>query len=106
VITSTEDPEAKEGDPYFIMTLTWDNRSKTEIEINPVVTVRIGAEGRLAARVVDGSVERDQLNVPAGETDQYDVAFLIPEVDRSQVVVEITDPVDPSRNVAFSGSIE
>lgn len=103
IFPTTEDPEAKEGDPYIILTLTWENRSESEIEIAPIVTVRVGADGRTAAKVYAGE-DRDQLNIAPGQTDEYEVACLIPEADRSKVVLEISD-VDPSRNVVLAGSI-
>ena len=99
----TEDPGAKEGDPYVIVTLEWANRSKAAIELTPLVTPRVGAEGQQAPRVeVDPP---DQMNIKPGGSADYDVGLLVSEADRKQVVLEILDAQDPSRGVALTGPL-
>ncbi len=102
---NTEDPEAKEGDPYVAFTLTYDNRTKTTVELTPYVVVRVGPNGQEAPRVYEGE-SREALILEAGDSTEYDVACLIPEADRGTVVLEIIDTPDPSRNIALAGSID
>ena len=100
----TEDPDAKEGDPYLSFTLLYKNGSKASVELTPYTVVRVGADGREAPRVYEGE-SREALILAAGESTEYDVACLIPEADRSRVVLEIIDTPDPSRNIALTGSV-
>lgn len=100
---NTEDPEAKEGDPYLAFTLVYKNGSKADVELTPYVVVRVGADGREAPRVYEGEA-REALILEAGDSTEYDVACLIPDADRSRVVLEIVDAPDPSRNIALTGS--
>jgi hypothetical protein len=102
----TDDPEAEveEGDPYVIVTLQWTNRSTAPIELMPVVTVRVGADGQQAPRV-SGNDARDAITIDPGGSDQYDVGFLVTDDDRKQVAMEIIDAQEPSRAVALTGSL-
>jgi hypothetical protein len=101
---NTEDPEAKEGDPYLAFTLLYKNGSQASVELTPYVVVRVGPDRREAPRVYEGEA-RDALILAAGESTEYDVACLIPDADRSRVVLEIID-TDPARNIALIGSAE
>jgi len=61
----TEDPSAKEGDPYIITTITLTNNTPAQVELLPLVVVRFGPDSRQAARADVGEYA-DQLNLEPG----------------------------------------
>ncbi|HEY5786817.1 MAG TPA: hypothetical protein VIT65_18780 [Microlunatus sp.] len=101
--TASEDEDTKRGDPYVIATLVWTNNCTAEVEMIPLVTARSGPDGTEAPRVyVDEARDSPSSNpAPRRITTSGDR----PAEQRQAVTIEITDPVDPSRAVTFTGAI-
>jgi hypothetical protein len=99
-----EDPDAKEGDPYVILTTKTTNGTKSKVELIPAAVLKYGPEKTAAAVVlvdeIDGAVD-----LKPNEAYDYAFGFIIPSKFYDQVVMEVTVTTDPLRTAVFSGSI-
>ena len=78
--------------------------SRTPLDGGEQVVVKSGPDGTEAPRVyVDEA--RDSLILEPGASTEYDVGVIVSAEQRQAVTIEITDPVDPSRAVTFTGAI-
>ena len=100
----TDDPDAKEGDPFVLFATKTTNRTEATLELVPGAVVKYGPEKAAAAQVlvdeIDGAVD-----VGPKEAYDYAVGFIIPRESYDQVVMELTVTIDPLRTAVFSGSI-
>ena len=87
----------------MIITLTWANKSASEVELTPLIAVKSGSNAEAPRVCVDEA--RDSLILEPGASTEYDVAVIVPAAEQDAVTIEITDPVDPSRAVTFAGAI-
>ena len=101
---TTDDPDAKEGDPYVILTTKTTNGTKSKVELIPAAVLKYGPEKTAAAVVlvdeIDGAVDLEP-----NEAYDYAFGFIIPSKFYDQVVMEVTVTIDPLRTAVFSGSI-
>lgn len=101
---NTEDPDAKEGDPWVLLATKTTNMTEATLEFVPTAVVKYGPEKTGAAEVlVDAMV--DTVNLEPNEAYDYAFGFIIPRESYDQVVMELTVTIDPLRTVVFSGSI-
>lgn len=101
---NTEDPDAKEGDPWVLLATRTTNKTEATLEFVPGAVLKYGPEKTVAAVVavdeLDGAV-----GIEPKEAYDYAVGFIIPRESYDQVVMELTVTIDPLRTVVFSGSI-
>lgn len=100
----TEDPDAKEGDPYVIFTTETTNGTKAKVGLILTAVLKYGPERTQAAQVHLGDME-SVFVLDAGEGAEYLFGFIIPGEFHNQVVMEMTVSTDPLRTAVFSGSI-
>jgi len=103
---STDDPNAKKGDPYTVVTVALRNRSADVIDTVLLGDLRYGPEKTRAYRIAmedNGgmqSLEPDQASVP------YDMGFLVPVSKRHDVVLEVSIELGSRQPARFAGSLE
>jgi hypothetical protein len=109
---ATDDPKAKKGDPYTVITITLHNDGAKTVECVLNGTVFYGKDQRRAYRFdVHGGVPypTDATSTPtiaAGETaPPHDMGFLIPVADRGQVRLQVTIDAGLEQTAYFAGSI-
>jgi hypothetical protein len=101
----TEDPNAKEGDPYVLLITSTTNKTKATVMLVPGAVLTYGAEGTRAAEVNVGEELDGAVPLHPGESYDYAFGFIVPNESRHQVVMEFTMTIDPLRTAIFSGSI-
>jgi hypothetical protein len=102
---NTDDPNAKKGDTYTVITISLHNGSAKTVEAVLGGTVLYGKNQKQAYRL---SVEEtgDTQTIQPGETGRsYDMGFLIPVADRGQVQLEVTVDIGQHEAAHFAGSI-
>ena len=100
----TDDPNAKEGDPYTIISTRIGNGSPAEVELVITSRVTFGPEATEAPQVAVDE-EFDLINLKPKEAQDYSFGFIIPAEFQDQVAMEMTMTIDPLRTAVFSGSI-
>ena len=100
---TTDDPDAKEGDPYVILTTKTTNGTKSELQLTPAAVLKYGPEKTAAAQVVVDEMDAAVLEPNKAYDDA--VGFIIPSKFYDQVVMEVTLTIEPLRTAVFSGSI-
>ena len=102
--TTTDDPDAKEGDPYVLLNTKTTNMTEAAMELVPGAVLTYGPEKTAASPVlvdeIDGIVD-----LKPGEAYDYAFGFLIPKDSYDQVVMELTVTIEPLRTVVFSGAV-
>jgi hypothetical protein len=101
---TTDDPEAKEGDPFVLLTTKTTNSTKSTLQLVPTAVLRYGPEKTVAAGVLVDEMD-SALDLEPDEAYDYTLGFIIPQASYDQVVMEMTVTLDPLRTVVFSGSI-
>ena len=101
---TTDDPEAKEGDPFVLLTTKTTNSTKSTLQYVPTAVLRYGPEKAAAAGLFVDDLDAAQ-DVEPNEAFDYTLGFIIPKESYDQVVMEMTVTLDPLRTVVFSGSI-
>jgi hypothetical protein len=101
---TTDDPEAKEGDPFVLLTTKTTNSTKSTLQLVPTAVLRYGPEQTVAAGVLVDEMD-SALDLEPDEAYDYTLGFIIPQASYDQVVMEMTVTLDPLRTVVFSGSI-
>jgi hypothetical protein len=101
---TTDDPNAKEGDPYTVLSVTVHNQAAKSHEMSIVGTLRYGKDKTAAYRLW---VEDDAIRTLApGETsDPYDMGFLLPVEAREDVDLELYVDAGQHGPAQFTGSI-
>jgi hypothetical protein len=102
---TSEDPNAKEGDPYIVFTSGIANRTETRVDVVLTTVVKYGPNLTLAAQVESPDMREPVFKLDAGEAREYDFSYIIPGEFREQVVMEMTVSLDPPRTAVFSGPI-
>lgn len=103
--SSVEDPNAKIGDPYTILTVHVKNGSTEKLETSVTATCTYGPDAKPAPEVFVESGQSGTGTMLPGETGTYDWGFIVPAESQDQVVLKIT--VGPRRASAiFSGAIK
>ena len=102
---STEDPNAKVGDPFTIVTIEIHNGSDQEIRPMVVASLFYGKDQKRAARVdcelcLDGPFIEPGKSAPL-----LDMAYLIPIDERDQVRLEVALNIDDHEPAQFTGSV-
>ena len=100
---TTDDPNAKEGDPYTVLSVTVHNLTAKSLEVLIAGTLRHGKD-KTADRFW---VEEDAIRTLApGETyDSYDMGFLLPVEARDDVDLELYVDAGQHGPAQFTGSI-
>ena len=101
---TTDDPDAKEGDPFVLLTTKTTNSTKSTLQFVPTAVLRYGPEKTAAAAVLVDEMD-SAVDLEPNEAFDYTLGFIIPEESYDQVVMEMTVTLDPLRTVVFSGSI-
>ena len=101
---TSEDPAAKEGDPYVITTITFTNNAAAAQQLVVLADMRYGTDARHASRVAVED-EKDQMVLQPDEEVDYDIGTIIPAGSRTDVELEVTLSIDPIRRVVFAGSL-
>jgi hypothetical protein len=100
----SDDPDAKGGDPYVLLTTKTTNSTQSTLQYVPTAVLRYGPEKTAAAAVFVEDLDAAQ-DVEPTEAFDYTLGFIIPKESYDQVVMEMTVTIDPLRTVVFSGSI-
>lgn len=100
----TDDPEAKEGDPYSFLTTETTNGTNAHVELVVTAVVRYGPEATPAAPVYVTDVD-SLFELAPKQSQEHPFAFIIPNEFHDQVVMEVTVSIDPLRTAVFAGSI-
>jgi hypothetical protein len=101
---NTEDPDAKEGDPWVLLATKTTNKTEATLAFVPGAVLNYGPEKTPAALVLVDEVE-SAVDLEPNEAHDYAFGFIVPRQSYDQVVMEITVTIDPLRTVVFSGSI-
>ena len=101
---NTDDPDAKEGDPFVLFTIKTTNSTQSTLQLVPTAVLRYGPEKTAAAEVRVDELDAAQ-DVEPNEAYDYTIGFIIPKEFYDQVVMEVTVTLDPLRTAVFSGSI-
>lgn len=104
-LPSTDNPDAKEGDPYTVLSVTVHNLTAKRFETLIQGTMRYGKDRTAAYRLgLDDSAGTVAL-APGETSHPYDMGFLLPVEARDDVDLELY--VDSGRHgpAAFTGSI-
>jgi hypothetical protein len=106
---TTEDPDAKEGDPYVLLATNTTNGTKSKLTLVPAAVLKYGPERTQAAQVQIsddiGGAAQAVVDLDPNEAKEYAYGFIIPSKFYDQVVMEVTITIDPLRTAVFSGSI-
>lgn len=102
---STEDPNAKVGDPFTIVTIEIHNGSDQEIAPLVVASLFYGADQKRAARVEYDSYLDGPVIAPGESAPLFDMAYLIPVDERDQVRLEVALNIDDHEPAQFTGSV-
>lgn len=102
---TTEDPNAKEGDPYVLLITSTANKTEATVMLVPGAVLTYGAEATRAAEVNVGEELDGAVALHPGESYDYAFGFIVPDESRDQIVMEFTMTIDPLRTAVFSGSI-
>lgn len=102
----TEDPDAKEGDPYVWLGIRMKNGTKAKVTIVPSAALKFGPDRTPAAQVAVVDELDAVVDLEPNEVKDYYFGFIIPRESYDQVVMELTMTIDPLRTAAFSGSIK
>lgn len=102
----TEDPDAKEGDPYVWFGTKTMNRTKATVEIVPSAALRFGPDAAAAAQVAVVDEMEAVVDLEPNEVKEYFYGFIIPSGSYDQVVMDLTMTIDPLRTAVFSGAIK
>ena len=100
----TDDPDAREGDPFVLLTTKTTNSTKSTLQYVPTAVLWYGPEKTAAAAVLVDEMD-SAVDLEPNEAFDYTLGFIIPEESYDQVVMEMTVTLDPLRTVVFSGSI-
>ena len=100
----TDDPDAKEGDPFVVLATKTTNRTKAALELVPGAVLKYGPEQTAATQVLVDELD-GAYDLKPNEAYDYAFGFIIPRESYDQVVMELTVTIDPLRTVVFSGSI-
>ena len=100
----TDDPDAKEGDPFVLLATKTTNRTEATLEFVPGAVLKYGPEKTVAAQVLVDEIH-GAVDLEPNEAYDYAFGFIIPRESYDQVVMELTVTIDPLRTVVFSGSI-
>jgi hypothetical protein len=101
---TTDDPNAKEGDPYTIISTRIVNGSPTDVKLVITGRATFGPEATEAPTVFVGE-ESASIDLKPKESQDTSFGFVIPAEFQDQVVMEMTITIDPVRTAVFSGSI-
>jgi hypothetical protein len=101
----TDDPNAKKGDPYTVITISLHNGGAKTIDALLNGTVLYGKDQKQAYRHDLGDIGSTPTIQP-GETAACDMGFLIPVADRGQVQLKVTVDIGQHEAAHFAGSIE
>lgn len=102
---STEDPNAKVGDPFTIVTIEIHNGSDQEIAPLVVASLFYGTDQKRAARVEYDSYLDGPVIAPGESAPLFDMAYLIPVDERDQVRLEVALNIDDHEPAQFTGSV-
>jgi hypothetical protein len=102
----TEDPDAKEGDPYVWLMTKTTNKTAAKVELVPGAVLKYGPDNTMAAQVAVVDEMDGVYELGANEVREYPFGFIIPDDAYSQVLMEVTTTIDPLRTAIFSGSIK
>lgn len=102
---ATEDPNAKKGDPYTIVTVKIHNGSDKEIAPLVVASLFYGTDQKRAARVEFDSYLDGPVIEPGGSAPLFDMAYLIPVDERDQVRLEFALNTGEHEAAQFTGSV-
>jgi len=104
---ATDDPNAKPGDPYTIVTVTLRNGTHHEVEAAFVGQLRYGPRKLAAHRVnLNDNVAGVATLSPGEMSSPYDMGFLVPADAQRDVILQVT--VDLGRHqpaTTFAGSL-
>jgi len=101
----TEDPDAKEGDPYVLLTTKTTNGTNSKLTLIPAAVLKYGPEKTAAAQVAVADEIEAVVDLDPNEAKEYPYGFIISSKFYDQVVMEVTLTIDPLRTAVFSGSI-
>ncbi|GAA2093117.1 hypothetical protein GCM10009841_02550 [Microlunatus panaciterrae] len=102
---TTEDPDAKEGDPYIILTTKTTNGTKSTLGFALAAVLKYGPNRTQAAQVLVLPEEEPIFYLDPNEAGEYRFGFIIPSEFYDQAVMKVTVSIDPLRTAVFSGSI-
>jgi hypothetical protein len=102
-LATTEDSDAKEGDPFVVLATKTTNKTKTAVEFVPEAVVKFGPEKTVAAQVF--VEELDGLVLEPNQAYDFNFGFLIPREYYDQVIMDLRVTIDPHRAVSFAGPI-
>ncbi len=108
VFPETEDPDAKEGDPYTVVSASVRNATAAKFELIFQGTLRYGKDRTVAYRISLGISEENNgylVLAPGEVSDPYDIGFLVPVAARDDVMLELQIDAGQHPPVAFVGSI-
>ena len=100
----TDDPNAKKGDPYTVITISLHNGGAKTVEALLNGTVLYGKDQKQAYRQNLDDIGSTPTIQP-GETAPYDMGFLIPVADRGQVQLKVTVDIGEHEAAHFAGSV-
>ena len=102
---NTDDPNAKKGDPYTVITISLHNGGARTVEALLNGTVLYGKAQKQADRLgLDDSGSMPTIQ-PGETAPPYDMGFLIPLADRGQVQLKVTVDIGENEAAHFAGSI-
>lgn len=102
---ATEDPDAKEGDPYTVVSASVRNGTAEKFELLVGATLRYGKDRTVAYRLGLDDSNGKRILAPGEDSNPYDMGFLVPVADRDDVVLELQIDNGQHPPVVFAGSI-
>jgi hypothetical protein len=103
---ATDDPNAKPGDPYTIVTVTLRNGTHHEVEAAFVGQLRYGPRKLTAHRVnLNDSVFVVASLSPGERSSPYDMGFLVPADGQRDVILQVTVDLGRHQPATFAGSL-
>ena len=101
----TDDPNAKKGDSYTVITISLHNGGAETVEAVLNGTVLYGKDQKQAYRLALDDTGSTPTIQPGETAHLYDMGFLIPVADRGQVQLKVTVDIGQHEAAHFAGSI-
>jgi len=103
---ATDDPNAKPGDPYTIVTVSLRNGTHHEVEAAFVGQLRYGPRKLTAHRVnLNDNVGGVASLSPGEMSSPYDMGFLVPADAQRDVILQVTVDLGRHQPATFAGSL-
>jgi hypothetical protein len=105
VVPETDDPNAKEGDPYTVITVTLRNQGSSVIDAVLMGELRYGPEKTPAFRLGMHDDNAIQQLKPGQTSYPYDMGFLVPVDRRDDVNLQVNIDLGPHQPALFAGAL-